>query len=249
MQKVLGCFQERLAYNKKPIENLAGEKVREQLTFENLVPEEKKTPEIIPILPGEFQPRKVEELLPDIDIMPDTYIIYPTGGYHPFYGVPNTFPRYQLPIWPYVKRIKYSNCWKSEENLNTIKRNNLDINQTLSHLNPTFHRGYFMIGLIRISTYIAIRWTELDENGKPYTFKRNKVKSSPIHRLVAIAWVPNPNPKKFNQVMHINDDPTNYLRENLKWGNDKMNAKGKKKHTDSKEQRYLDLVNKGVIKG
>ena len=41
-----------------------------------------------------LQPRKVEELIPDKDILPDTYMIYPTGGYHPFYGVPNTFPRY-----------------------------------------------------------------------------------------------------------------------------------------------------------
>jgi len=55
-----------------------------QLKFENLVPEEKKTPEIILTLPGEFQPRKVEELVPEMDILLDTYIIYPTGGYHPF---------------------------------------------------------------------------------------------------------------------------------------------------------------------
>ena len=47
-----------------------------------------------------LQPRKVEELIPDKDILLDTYIIYPNGGYHPFYGVPNTFHRYQLPIWP-----------------------------------------------------------------------------------------------------------------------------------------------------
>jgi len=82
--------------------------MREQLKFENLVPEGKKTLEIIPILPGEFQPRKVEELLPDIDILPDTYIIYPTGGYHLLYGVPNTLPIYQQTIWPFIKRIKYT---------------------------------------------------------------------------------------------------------------------------------------------
>ena len=32
MQKVLGCFQERLAYSKKPMENLAGEKEVNSLT-------------------------------------------------------------------------------------------------------------------------------------------------------------------------------------------------------------------------
>ena len=35
MQKVLGCFQEWLAYSEKPMENLAGEEVSEQLKFEN----------------------------------------------------------------------------------------------------------------------------------------------------------------------------------------------------------------------
>ena len=70
-------------------------------------PEKDDPIKIIQVGSSGFQPRKVEEVLPDIDIVPDTYMIYPTGGYHPFYGVPNTFPRYQLPIWPYIKRIKY----------------------------------------------------------------------------------------------------------------------------------------------
>ena len=111
------------------MENLAGEKeVSEQLKFENLVKEEKKTPEIIPILPGEFQPRKVEELLPEMDILPDTYIIYPNGGYHPFYGVPNTLPRYQEKIWPFVKRIKFSEHFSSEEKRDNARRALMEIN-------------------------------------------------------------------------------------------------------------------------
>ena len=61
-------------------------------------PEKDKPIKIIQVNPSGFQPRKVEELLPEIDVLPDTYIIYPNGGYHIFYGVPNTFPIYQLPI-------------------------------------------------------------------------------------------------------------------------------------------------------
>ena len=88
------------------MEDLAGEKeMSEQLKFENFLPE---TPEIVPALPGEFQPRKVEEVIPDKNIPEDTYLIYPTGGHHLFYEVPNALPRYQLPIWPYVKRIKFN---------------------------------------------------------------------------------------------------------------------------------------------
>ena len=143
MQEVLGCFQERLAHSKEPMEDLSGEKeVREQLKFENLIPEEKKTPEIIPILPGEFQPRKVEEVLPDIDIMPDTYIVYPIGGYHPFYGVPDTLPIYQQKIWPYVKRIKFHRRFRDVKKLTNLRKNSLGANQTISQLNPSMLLGY-----------------------------------------------------------------------------------------------------------
>ena len=232
------------------MENLAGEKeVSEQLKFENLVKEEKKTPEIIPILPGEFQPRKVEELLPEMDILPDTYIIYPNGGYHPFYGVPNTLPRYQEKIWPFVKRIKFSEHFSSEEKRDNARRANLDTNQTMSQLNPTFHKGYYIVGLFQISRGLRFQHTRLNKNGKPYTSNLNLTRSKPIHRLVALAWTPNPNPEKFNIVMHINNDPTNYLRENLKWGNSRMNAIGTKKNKDTQEQKYQNFVNQGVIKG
>ena len=69
-----------------------------------------------------------------------------------------------------------------------------------------------------------------------------------LHRLVALAWIPNPNNKE--QVMHLNDDRTNYLVENLQWGTARDNAQGKiKKRPDTMEQKYLNLVNKGIIKG
>jgi len=223
--------------------------MREQLKFENLVPEGKKALEIIPILPGELQPRKVEELLPDDNILPNTYIIYPTGGFHPFFGVPNTLPIYQQKIWPFVKRIKFSECFSSEEKRDNARRARLYTNQTISQLNPTFHRGYYILALRRIFTGFHTTYNRLDKNGNPYTSKYNMIKSTPIHRLVALAWIPNPNLEKFDIVMHINDDRTNYLRENLKWGNANLNAKGKKKNKDTQEQKYQDLVNKGIIKG
>jgi hypothetical protein len=212
-------------------------------------PEKDEPVKIIRIDPSGLQPRKVEELLPDINIVPDTYIIYPTGGYHPFYGVPNTFPRYQLPIWPYVKRIKFSKSFSSEKKLNNARRGNLDTNQLPSQLNPTFHRGYFTVSLKRESTLVSIQYTRLKKNGEPIKQTNHKTKQATIHRLVATAWIPNPDPEKFDMVMHINDDPSNYLPENLKWGNARMNAKGTKRHADSNEQRYLNMVAKGLIKG
>ena len=118
-----------------------------QLTFENLVTEEKETPEIIPIRANGLQPRKLEDVIPDSDILRDTYIIYPDGGYHPFYGVPNTFPRYQLPIWPYVKRIKYLHTWSEGQG-----RKKGTTNSNTLQINLLVRDGYLMISLQR-STY------------------------------------------------------------------------------------------------
>ena len=101
---------------------LTGEEVSEQLKFENLVTEEKEIPEIIPIRAAGLQPRKLEDVILDSDILRDTYIIYPDGGYHPFYRVPNTFPIYQQKIWPFIKRIKFSKQWKSKEVLNILTK-------------------------------------------------------------------------------------------------------------------------------
>ena len=225
------------------MENLAGEKdVNEQLKFENLVPEEKKTPEIIPILPGELQPRKVEDVIPDDDIQPDTYIIYPDGGYHPFYGVPNTPPIYQQKIWPYIKRIKFHERWKTEETRNLARR--ISMRKTDSQANPTLSNGYF-----RVTLFKETRRTCHTKRGQQWKKRKAfKVKSALLHRLVVLAWIPNPKKKK--NVCHINDDRTNYLIENLRWGTHSENMRGKQqKGPDTMEQKYLNLVNRGIIKG
>jgi|TARA_R100001530_G_C4266353_1_gene141897 hypothetical protein len=211
-------------------------------------PEKDKPLEIIPIPNSIYQPRKVEEILPHYDILPDTYIIYPTGGYHLFYGVSNTFPRYQLPIWPFVKRIKYSEVWSSEEKLENIKKGCLRENQKTTQLNTSFIANYLVIGLHLKGQYMKTEYTKIKENGTPSMYQSQRRQSFSIHTLVARAFVPNPDNKKL--IMHINDDPTNYLIENLKWGTHGENMKGKIKRTpDTLEQKYLNLVNKGIIKG
>ena len=252
MQTLLGHIERWLAYSQAPLEDCAGEKeVREQLKFENLVPEEKKTPEIIPILPilpGELQPRKVEEVLPNDNIVTDTYLIYPNGGYHPFYGISNTLPRYQEKIWPYAKRIKFSETFKSQARLDRVRRSNLRENHTIEQINPYWNRGYYSIMIKKNSYFIRSRYTDLKKNGEPSQQRERNGKRIPIHRLVALAFIPNPENKPF--VMHINDDPTNYLIENLKWGTHSENMRGTlNKRPDTMEQKYLSLVNQGVIKG
>ena len=146
-------------------------------------PEKDKPVKIIQISTSVFQPRKVEELLPEIDIIPDTYMIYPTGGYHPFYGVPNTFPIYQLPIWPYVKRIKYS----FPKRISTKDKPNHDNSQANPFLSTS---DYPHIILDRISYRSAY-----DTRAKK-TRRVPNVTLQRFHRVIALAWVPNPEKKK-----------------------------------------------------
>ena len=219
-----------------------------QLKFENLVTEEKEIPEIIPIRAAGLQPRKVEDVIPDSDILRDTYIIYPDGGYHPFYRVPNTFPIYQQKIWPFVKRIKFSEKYTSEKKRNSARSTNLRENTTLSQLNPYWGGKYFFINLNLNKRKIRNEYTTIKKNGKHLKRWKYETISAPIHRLVALAWHPNPENKPV--VMHINDDSTNNLVENLKWGTHGENAKGSMlRRPDTMEQKYLNLVSQGVIKG
>jgi len=198
-------------------------------------PEKDKPIKIIQINSSVFQPRKMEEVLPEIDILPDTYMIYPTGGYHLFYGVPNAFSIYQLPIWPYIKRIKYS----FPQRVSMKDRPNHDNSQA----NPFVGgNGYPHIILDRISFRSAYN----TRAGK--TRRVPDVTNQRFHRIVALAFIPNPEKKK--NVCHINNDRTNYLIENLKWGTQSENIRGKiYKLPDTTEQKYLNLVNKGIIKG
>ena len=215
------------------MENLAGEKVNGLTQLLSDV--------------DKFQPRKLEELLPDKDILLDTYLIYPTGGYHPFYGVPNTPPRYQQKIWPYIKRIKYSDFWTSKEKLKNVLRKTRE-NHSMEQLNPTLTELYYRISLQQNSFYIGNRHTEIKKNGEHRRSRRRGNARQLMHRLVALAFISNPENKPF--VLHINNDSTNYLIENLKWGTQVENMqKTIRIRPDTMEQKYLDLVNKGIVKG
>ena len=200
-------------------------------------PEKDKPVKIIQITPSVFQPRKAEELLPETDILPDTYIIYPNGGHHPFYGVPNTFPIYQLPIWPYIKRIKYLNPALVLNNRGDRP------NHDNSQINPFLGPGDYPHVVLDRSSYRSTYSTQTKKMRR-----KPNVSNQLLHRLVALAFIPNPEKKK--NVCHINDDRTNCLIENLKWGTQSENCRGKiQKLPDTMEQKYLNLVNKGIIKG
>jgi len=249
VQEILGYFQEWLENSEESLEDLTSEKeMREQLKFENLVPEGKKTLEIIPTPLGELQPRKLEDILPEYNIKKDTYIIYPTGGYHPFYGVQNTFPIYQQKIWPCIRRIKFHEKWKTEKSRNNSRTFPLRENTTIEQLNPSWNDNYYTIGLKLNDRFFANYYTQIKKNGKHLIARKDKTITKLMHRLVGLAFIPNP--KKYELVLHINDDSTNYLIENLKWGTYGHNSKGKiRRRPDTMEEKYRNLVAKGIIKG
>jgi len=195
-----------------------------------------------------LQPRKVEEVIPEANILPDTYIIYPEGGYHPFYGVKNSFPIYQLPIWPYIKRIKYSE-WYSEKTLEEKKLRQRKINHPNSQLNFDIKNRYVCARLYTtISQQVTYYSKGPKKNGEFIKANAKKVFDINFHRLVAYTWIPNPKKKKY--VCHINHDSTNYLIKNLVWGTPSENNKGNPyRSPDTLEQKYLSLVYRGVIKG
>ena len=199
----------------------------------NFFPQPKKDEpiKIIQIDPSGLQPRKLEEVLPEVDILPDTYVIYSNGGYHPFYGVPNTLPRYQLPNWPFVKRIKFSEKWGKKEHLLQI--------------NPFFQNEYVHVSFERIAKRRRYRYTT--KKGKEvYAYTPKTLKIS-FHRLIALAYIPNP--EKNLYVLHNNNNSSDYNLKNLKWGTHTENMRGAKgKAPDSMEQKYLNMINKGIIK-
>lgn len=49
------------------------------------------------------------------------------------------------------------------------------------------------------------------------TFRGSKTETLPVHRAVALAWVKNPEPDKFDIVNHLDGKPFNNWYENLEW--------------------------------
>ena len=196
----------------------------------------------------EFQPRKVEEVINNKNIAPDTYIFHPTGGKHPFYGVPNTLSKYQQKIWPFVERIEFSKVFKSKEKLNNLRKKNLREGHDVFQINPTVSRdGYPYICLDTTRRYTRKPGGYRQRTNRKSYSEAVRIKID-LHRLVASAWVPNLENKPF--VMHKDNNSTNYLIENLKWGTGSENTQGKIfRAPDTLEQKYQDLVNKGTIKG
>ena len=142
------------------------------------------------------------------DIAPNQYILYPTGGYHYFSKIENAPQKYKKPIWPYIS--------STTKNNKTVK---------VSILPNVQFGGYPTVGL---------KWREGFKDKDSNTIITPQV----MHKIVALAYVPNPNPITHIHVAHKKDEKCNYLAEDLEWSTPSNNHKGKKPRRSSYEQFY-----------
>ena len=98
----------------------------------------------------------------------------------------------------------------------------------------SFHNNIEKI-LIPINKTNEYLFVNLYKNGK------NKVVN--IHRLVAETFINNPNPNKFIEVLHLDDNPKNNVYTNLKWGTHKENCNA------SRHRELLSKAHKGKFCG
>ena len=88
----------------------------------------------------------------------------------------------------------------------------------------------------------------LDKDGyvKVYLCKNNKVKFLSVHRLIAEAFIPNPN--NFPQINHKDENKQNNKIENLEWCTCKYNinygTRTKRQKETIKNERSNKIVNK-----
>ena len=95
---------------------------------------------------------------------------------------------------------------------------------------------------------ISIKGTRFsNRKGREKVAEVQKQKYLTMHRLVAILYVTKPHGK--NHVMHLDNDPTNYLPSNLKWATNTENHQDR--GPDSKRtmaDHYLTMKTLGKIK-
>lgn len=102
-----------------------------------------------------------------------------------------------IEIWKPIK--KYEGLYEISS-LGRVKSLNYNHTGKSKILKPALRGGYLAVSL----------------------FKNNNLKTFPIHRLVAIAFIPNPN--NFSQVNHKNEQKTQNYVTNLEWCTQKYNV-------------------------
>lgn len=154
----------------------------------------------------------VDLSLIDDRLLPEMFYLFPTGGHHPFNKCKQEIPEmYRQKIWPWILRNKH-------------------------HPDTKMFSGRgdkaIIYGSVHSSFYICVNLPHKEDkttgrvyhaNGL-YETKKSKNIFNNLHRLVAKAFVPNPDNK--DVVDHIDGNKVDYRIENLKWVTGIENAMG-----------------------
>ena len=145
-------------------------------------------------------------------LLPNTYEINLEGGWHPWKDVPEAASIYREKIWPCIRRVHWSD--NNDRALKWRKQNRpeqINLCMSFRHMYP---------------------YVNLQTTGRRIKRAKNKTPQETFGSLylemhVAVARAFIPNPKEKTQACHINDDPSNYLLHNLKWGTNRENHTGR----------------------
>ena len=164
-----------------------------------------------------------------VDTVPDKYYLFRSGGEHYFSQLSEQMDGgiYEEKIWPWV--------------LNISSRFNRDTLYTTA------------LGSIGGKGYPTIRINKIDQTNNNSEVsgrgKRPLQHWNSLHRLVALAYVPNSNPEKNLIVHHKNDNKFDYRPENLEWTTNKKNSsKGSKGNKINVDELYLHYSEKEWFK-
>ena len=160
-----------------------------------------------------------------VDTTPDKYYLFRSGGEHYFSQLSEHMDGgiYEEKIWPWI----------------------LNVSKMYS---KTFYT--IQLGNIAGKGYPTIRINKLDQTGNNGTDKKRTLQHwNSIHRMVALAYVHNPDPEKNLIVHHKNDNKFDYRPENLEWTTNKKNSsKGSKGNKINVDELYLHYAEKEWFK-
>lgn len=154
----------------------------------------------------------------DVRLFPGMYYIFKTGGYHYLSKCKQQVPEiYRQPIWPFVLRNMRHPLAPDDEKRHSEK----------AILWPSIgltQNGYQKIFLLwKDKTRVQ---TIYKKDGTTYTKIVPKGILSSFSRIIAKAFVPNPNPEEFILVDHVDGNRINDRPKNLRWTKQALNANG-----------------------
>lgn len=160
-----------------------------------------------------------------VDTAPDEYYLFRTGGAHYFSQVNKKIDAgiYHQMIWPWMlhKFTRYSKIFFSQQ-----------------------------LGHIDGKGYPTVRINKVDQTGNHSRNPSKKLQHwNSLHKLTALAFVPNKDPLHQNLVHHRNGNKFDYRPENLEWTTTKKNSsRGNYGNTVNVDKLFLTFSQKEWFK-